>query len=160
MEQDKDSRAENDNSQSSTDEEPSPNQFVSKLKELLQSSFAKFVARKAIFYLVVIFFSVSLVFIVIESMPGDPVDVMISFGNPAPGTDINTLAEIMREYFGRNKPIEERFVIYLENFFSGRLGQSYRFYPVYVWTIIQYYLPYTLSLAIPVLFVKIGRAHV
>lgn len=154
MEQDKDSRAQSDNSQSSTDEEPSPDQFVFKLKELLQSSFAKFVARKAIFYLVVIFFSVSLVFIVIESMPGDPVDVMISFGNPAPGTDINTLAEIMREYFGRNKPIEERFVIYLENFFSGRLGQSYRFYPVYVWTIIQYYLPYTLSLAIPVLFVS------
>ena len=87
-------------------------------------------------------------------MPGDPVDVMISSGNPPPGTDINVLAETMREYFGRNRPIQERFLSYLVNFFTGNLGQSYHFFPVSVWTIIQYYLPYTLSLAIPVLFVS------
>ncbi|MFW9848178.1 MAG: ABC transporter permease [Candidatus Thorarchaeota archaeon] len=134
--------------------ENKPSYFLSKLKELLFSSYSKFVVRKAVFYLVVVFLSVSLVFIVIESMPGDPVDVMISSGNPPPGTDIDALADIMREYFGLNKPIQERFAIYLWNFFIGNLGQSYHFYPVYVSTIIQYYLPFTLSLAIPVLFVS------
>ena len=142
------------NSTPTTDNEPSSGQFLSKLKELLLSSYAKFVLRKAGFYLVVVFFSVSLVFIVIEAMPGDPVAVMIASGNPPPGADINALADIMREYFGLDKPIHERFIIFLGNFFTGNLGQSYHFYPVFASTIIQYYLPYTLSLAIPVLFVS------
>jgi len=137
-----------------TEASPSFSDSLSKLKELLFSSYAKFVVRKAAFYVVVVFFSVSLVFFVIESMPGDPVDVMISSGNPPPGTDIDALADIMREYFGLNKPIQERFMIFIANFFTGNLGQSYHFYPVFVSTIIQYYLPYTLSLALPVLFIS------
>lgn len=125
-----------------------------RLKGLLLSSYAKFVARKAVFYLVVVFFSVTLVFIIIEAMPGDPVEVMLSSGNPAPGADLDALADIMRVYFGLDRPIHERYFVYLGNIFSGNLGQSYHFYPVLATDIIQYYLPYTLSLAIPVLFVS------
>jgi peptide/nickel transport system permease protein len=154
MKRNTDSRANRENITPPTVIRPSYSRFLSKLKELLLSSYAKFVAGKALFYLVVVFFSVTLVFIVIESMPGDPVAVMIASGNPPPGADINALADIMRQYFGLDKPIQERFVIYLGNFFSGNLGQSYHFYPVFTSTIIEYYLPYTLSLAIPVLFVS------
>ena len=154
MSQNTDSQVDEKNSQPSTEIRPSSNQFLSKLKGLFLNSFAKFVARKAIFYLIVVFFSVSLVFIIVESMPGDPVDVMLSSGNPPPGADLDALADIMRVYFGLDKPIQERFVIFLGNFFSGNLGQSYHFYPVFATTLIQYYLPYTLSLAIPVLFVS------
>jgi peptide/nickel transport system permease protein len=143
-----------ENSGTSTVIRPSFSRFLSKLKDLLLNSYTKFVARKAAFYLVVVFFSVSLVFIVIESMPGDPVAVMIASGNPPPGADIDALADIMREYFGLDKPIQERYIIFLGNFFGGNMGQSYHFYPVFVSTIIQYYLPYTLSLAIPVLVVS------
>jgi peptide/nickel transport system permease protein len=154
MEQDSDSGANKEDTTHSTEIESSSSHFLPKLKELLFSSYAKFVARKAVFYLVVVFFSVTLVFVVIESMPGDPVAVMIASGNPPPGADINALADIMRQYFGLDKPIEQRFVIFLGNFFSGNLGQSYHFYPVFASTIIQYYLPYTLSLALPVLFLS------
>jgi peptide/nickel transport system permease protein len=154
MEQNTDQRLDREDSNSPTAETPSSTHFLSKLRELLFSSFAKFVARKAVFYIVVIFFSVSLVFFVIEAMPGDPVAVMLASGNPPPGADINALAEIMREYFGLDKPVLERYVIYLWNFFSGNLGQSYHFFPVDASTIILYYLPYTLSLALPVLFVS------
>jgi peptide/nickel transport system permease protein len=154
MNQNGNSQAEEEDSTPSDETESSSNTTLTKLKELLLSSYSKFVAKKAIFYVVVVFFSVALVFIVIESMPGDPVDVMISSGNPPPGTDINALADIMRAYFGRDKPIQERFLNYLVNFFTGNLGQSYHFFPVHVWTIIQYYLPYTLSLALPVLLVS------
>jgi len=154
MKKNKNSLVNEEDSNPSTDANSSSNKTLVKLKELLLSSYAKFVARKAIFYLVVVFFSVSLVFIVIESMPGDPVDVMISHGNPPPGTDINVLRETMREYFGRNQPIQYRYINYLLNFFTGNLGQSYYFFPVKVWNIIQYYLPYTLALAIPVLSIS------
>jgi len=133
---------------------PSLDHFLLKLKGLLLNSFARFVARKALFYLVVVFFSVTLVFIIIESMPGDPVAVMISSGNPPPGADLNALADIMRAYFGLDRPVLERYFTYLGNIFSGNLGQSFHFYPVFASNIIQYYLPYTLSLAIPVLFVS------
>ncbi|RDE16710.1 MAG: ABC transporter permease [Candidatus Thorarchaeota archaeon] len=154
MKQNSDSQVNGENSRPPTVIRPSFSHLLSRMKRLLLSSYAKFVARKAAFYLVVIFFSVTLVFVVIESMPGDPVAVMIASGNPPPGADLDALADIMREYFGLDKPIQERFVIYLMNFFSGNLGQSYHFYPVFASTIILYYLPYTLSLAIPVLFVS------
>ena len=117
MEQNTDSQDIEENQTSQNDTGSSNNQILPKIKELLLSSYSKFVARKAIFYLVVVFFSVSLVFVVIESMPGDPVDVMISSGNPPPGTDINALADIMRGYFGRNRPIWIRYLSYLGNFF-------------------------------------------
>jgi len=130
------------------------NHFLLKLTGLLHNSFARFVARKALFYLVVVFFSVTLVFIIIESMPGDPVAVMLSSGNPPPGADLDALADIMRAYFGLDRPVLERYFTYLGNIFSGNLGQSFHFYPVFASNIIQYYLPYTLSLAIPVLIVS------
>ncbi|MFW9909109.1 MAG: ABC transporter permease [Candidatus Thorarchaeota archaeon] len=154
MNRDTDSRMNDQDSPSATESGPSSKHIQSKLMDLLQSSYVKFIARKVVFYIVVVFFSVTLVFIVIESMPGDPVAVMIAFGNPPPGADINALADIMRQYFGLDRPVEERFLTFLGNFFSGNFGQSYHFFPVYASTIIQYYLPYTLSLAIPVLFVS------
>jgi peptide/nickel transport system permease protein len=154
MKQNTNPRVNEKNSSPSEVIKPSFNNFLLKLKGLLLSSYAKFVARKAAFYLVVVFFSVTLVFIIVESMPGDPVAVMLSSGNPPPGVDLNALADTMRAYFGLDKPIQERFFIFLGNVFSGNLGQSYHFYPVFASTIIQYYLPYTLSLAIPVLFIS------
>ncbi len=154
MKQDTNSQVDEKTSPPSTVIRPSFSHFLLKLKSLLFNSYAKFVARKAVFYLVVVFFSVSLVFIIVESMPGDPVDVMLSSGNPPPGADLDALADIMREYFGLDRPIQERYVIFLGNFFSGNMGQSYHFYPVFASDIIQYYLPFTLSLAIPVLFVS------
>ncbi len=154
MSQETNTQVDEKNSPPSTVIKPSFSQFLSKLKELLFSSYAKFVARKAIFYLVVIFFSVSLVFIIVESMPGDPVDVMLASGNPPPGADLDALADTMRGYFGLDRPVQERYVIFLGNFFSGDLGQSFHYYPVFASDIIQYYLPFTLSLAIPVVVVS------
>jgi len=154
MKRNTDSQVNKKNSRPPTVIRPSFSHFLLKLRSLLFNSYAKFVARKAVFYLVVVFFSVSLVFIIVESMPGDPVAVMISSGNPPPGADLDALADIMREYFGLDRPVHERFVIFLWNFFSGNLGQSYHFYPVFASNIIQYYLPFTLSLAIPVLFIS------
>ena len=108
MKQNSDSQVNEKNSSPPTPMRLSFSHFLSKLKGLLLSSYAKFVARKAAFYLVVVFFSVTLVFIVIESMPGDPVAVMIASGNPPPGADLDALADIMREYFGLDKPIRSK----------------------------------------------------
>ncbi|MGY5854646.1 MAG: ABC transporter permease [Candidatus Thorarchaeota archaeon] len=154
MTQETNSQVDKEDSNSSELMSLSFSEFLLKLKGLFLNSFAKFVARKAIFYLVVVFFSVTLVFFIIESMPGDPVEVMLSSGNPPPGADLDALADIMREYFGLDRPVHERYISYLVNIFTGNLGQSFHFYPVFASNIIQYYLPYTLSLAIPVLFVS------
>ena len=142
------------NSQSRTEPKHLLGYFLSKSKNFLANSYVRFLVNKIGFYVVVVFFSLALVFIVIESMPGDPVAVMIASGNPPPGADIEVLKAAMRQYFGLDKPILDRFVMYLGNFLTGNMGQSYHFYPVPVSTIILYYLPYTLSLAIPVLLVS------
>ena len=67
MEQNTDSQDIEENQTSQNDTGSSNNQILPKIKELLLSSYSKFVARKAIFYLVVVFFSVSLVFVVTPS---------------------------------------------------------------------------------------------
>ena len=149
-----DTQVDENNSPSSTMTDSSSSHVLSRLRSLLFNSYAKFVGKKVAFYLVVVFFSVTLVFVIIESMPGDPVEVMLSSGNPPPGADLEALADIMRVYFGLDRPVHVRYITYLANIFSGNLGQSYHFYPVFATDIIQYYLPYTLSLALPVLFVS------
>ena len=111
------SKANSTDSNPSEETKPVSNGPLLKLRNLLLSSYAKFVLKKAVFYLVVVFFSVSLVFIIIEAMPGDPVAVMLSSGNPPPGADLDALADIMREYFGLDRPILERYFVYLGNFY-------------------------------------------
>ncbi|RDE13575.1 MAG: hypothetical protein C4K47_06185 [Candidatus Thorarchaeota archaeon] len=149
-----DSSKESENSAPPVEENHSLGGLLSKFGSVLTNSYVRFLARKAGFYLVVVFLSMVLVFFIIESMPGDPVAVMLASGNPPPGVDINVLADKMRDYFGLDKPILDRFFFFLGNFFTWNLGPSYHFYPVQVSTIVLYYLPYTLSLAIPVLFVS------
>ena len=139
MEQDTKTQVDEERATTSDETEPTSSDLIVKLKGLLLSSYSKFVARKAVFYLVVVFFSVSLVFFIIEAMPGDPVEVMLASGNSPPGADLEALAEIMRQYFGLDRPFHERYFTYIGNIFGGNLGQSYHFYPVLATDIIQYY---------------------
>jgi peptide/nickel transport system permease protein len=112
------------------------------------------VAGKLVFYLIVIFFAVTLVFFITVYMPGDPVEVMLARGNYPVGVDIKALENAMRAYFGLDRPLLDRYITYLGGIFTGNLGMSFTNYPVSVATIVLYYLPYTLALAIPVLVVS------
>ncbi len=91
--------------------------------------------------LVILF--LTLVFYAVEVVPGDPSRVLLPrgcFGNPrCPG---NTTAQ-----WGLDKPLFDRYAIFLANILTGNLGVSLSIRPgVPVWTLIASALPPTLVL--------------
>lgn len=127
--------------------------YATVIKRLFTSPYAKFVVKKGLFYIIVTFFAATLVFIVVESMPGDPVTVMLAHGN-SQSTITPQLIAAMEAWFGLDKPLWDRYLIFLWNFITGNFGQSFSSFPVLVSTLILDRLPYTLLLAVPVLIIS------
>jgi peptide/nickel transport system permease protein len=82
-----------------------------------------FLIRRLIESLVVLLLMSAVVYLLIGLMPGDPIDQMIA-GNP----DLTTQdAERLRAHYGLDKPLVERYLIWLGNMAQGDLGWSRNF---------------------------------
>ncbi len=123
------------------------------IKSLFTGPYAKFVAKKGLFYIVVAFFAATLVFVIVEAMPGNPVLVMLAHGNSQSAITPELVAA-MEAWFGLDKLPQERYFTFLGNFIIGDFGRSFYFFPTPVSTKILQVLPYTLALAIPVLVIS------
>ena len=77
-----------------------------------------FLLRRFLLLIPVIFGVVSLVFILIHLIPGDPIDLML--GDSALSADRDAL----REQMGLNRPLGEQYVFYLKGILHGDLGTS------------------------------------
>jgi peptide/nickel transport system permease protein len=90
--------------------------------------------------LLTVFLTVSTVFVLIRLAPGDPA---VSYAGPLATTE--QLAKV-REQFGLDKPVLEQYWIFLQQLFSGNLGQSYSFQAPAMQVVAER-MPYTLTLA-------------
>jgi peptide/nickel transport system permease protein len=128
------------------------------MKGLFTHPFTKFVAKKAVFYVAVTFVAVTLVFFIPRLMPGNPVDQMIhpSSGQQlGGGADYLKLRAALTAYFGLDKPLFDQYISFWGKFLTLNLGPSYPImFPMSVMSIILARLPYTLALALPVLFLS------
>lgn len=126
--------------------------------------FVKFVCKKAIFYLFVLFCAISLVIILPRLMPGNPVDLMIA---PSAGAGIMTgpgaeglitplvrIREAMLAHFGLDKPLHIQYVHAWRRIFQWDFGPSYHRYPIPVGRLISDALPFTLALVVPVALIS------
>ena len=115
--------------------------------------FAKFLIRKAVFYLIVGFIALTFIFLIPRILPGNPIDRMRSPGLTDEGW--KRLRPVLEAYFGLNKTLPEQYVDFWKNLFQGNLGyavmRDYNFQPVA--DVVMRKLPYTLALVIPVLFI-------
>jgi peptide/nickel transport system permease protein len=127
---------------------------IPKLKGLLTNGYTRFIAKKAVFYLVVVFVAISFAFIIPHLMPGDPVDVMLSRGVASAGYNPSVIAAQLRHYFGFDRPLLDQYLSFWGNFFSGDLGPSFSYFPVPALDIVLQRLPFTLMLVIPVLIIS------
>jgi peptide/nickel transport system permease protein len=94
-------------------------------------------AQMAILFVVFL----SLVWLLLQSMPGDIADTLV--GNP----DIPMSARIdLRERLGLDQPLLNQYISYITNFFRGEMGVSFSRYPQEVSTILWNALPRTLVL--------------
>ena len=91
---------------------------------------------------------VSLVFLLIHLVPGDPVQQML--GEGAPAADL----EAARHAYGLDLPLGQQYVNYWKGVLHGNLGTSFRYNQSVTHLLLQRY-PYTLQLTIAALVVAI-----
>jgi ABC-type dipeptide/oligopeptide/nickel transport system permease component len=108
----------------------------------------KYLALRVLYTLPVIWLVVSLVFLLIHLVPGDPILQML--GEGAPVTDV----QAARHAYGLDLPLGRQYLNYWEGVLHGDLGPSLRFNQKVTGLIAQRY-PYTLELTLSALAVAI-----
>ncbi len=108
----------------------------------------KYLALRVLYTLPVIWLVVSLVFLLIHLVPGDPILQML--GEGAPVTDVAAA----RHAYGLDLPLGRQYLNYWEGVLHGDLGPSLRFNQKVTGLIAQRY-PYTMELTLAALAVAI-----
>jgi peptide/nickel transport system permease protein len=107
----------------------------------------RYLIRRIGFYLVALWASVSLNFVIPRLMPGDPAEAFLARLQGAhPIT--NQQLQALRAEFGisTTTPVWQQYFTYLNNLLHGDLGLSSTNYPDNAWTIIAQHLPWTIGL--------------
>jgi ABC-type dipeptide/oligopeptide/nickel transport system permease component len=108
----------------------------------------RYLTQRILYTLPVVWLVVSLVFLLIHLVPGDPVLQML--GEGAPSADI----QAARHTYGLDVPLGEQYLHYWKGVLHGDLGPSLRFNQNVATLIAQRY-PYTLQLTLAALLVAI-----
>jgi ABC-type dipeptide/oligopeptide/nickel transport system permease component len=111
----------------------------------------RYVLHRLLFTLPVIWLVVSIVFLLIHFVPGDPVQQML--GEGAASADI----EATRHAYGLDVPLTQQYLNYWKGVLHGDLGRSLRLNQGVSKLIAQRY-PYTLQLTLASLFVAVVLA--
>ncbi|MCD2491162.1 ABC transporter permease [Lacrimispora sp. NSJ-141] len=99
----------------------------------------KYIVKKICVAFLTIFILVSVVFLMIRLLPGDPFnDVKVP----------KATQEKMRSYYGLDKPLHEQYLTYMNNLLHGNMGYSLRTQNRTVNEIIVKAFPYSLDLGI------------
>ncbi len=99
----------------------------------------------------VVWLVVSLVFLLIHLVPGDPVQAML--GEGATPADIDAL----RHQYGLDQPLWKQYLHYWNGVLHGNLGDSIRLHDSVAHLVTQRY-PYTLALTVAALAIGLGLA--
>jgi len=105
--------------------------------------------RRILLTLPVIWVVVSVVFLLIHLVPGDPIVQML--GEGANTADIAAL----RHAYGFDAPLSHQYIHYWQGIFHGDLGQSLRLHDSVTHLVLQRY-PYTLALTLAALLIGIA----
>lgn len=108
----------------------------------------RYIATRLLYMIPVLWLVVSVVFLLIHLVPGDPIQAML--GEGASSTDI----QAARHAYGLDVPIGQQYVNYWKNVLHGDLGRSLRFDQPVTRIIVQRY-PWTLQLTLASMFVAL-----
>jgi len=107
--------------------------------------------RRILVTLPVLWVVVSVVFLLIHLVPGDPIVQML--GEGATASDIS----VLRHAYGLDAPLGEQYAHYWHGIFRADLGQSLRLHDSVTHLILQRY-PYTLTLTLAALLIGMAIA--
>jgi ABC-type dipeptide/oligopeptide/nickel transport system permease component len=109
------------------------------------------IARRTAITLPVLWVVVTVVFLLIHMVPGDPIVQML--GEGATASDVSTLRHALR----LDLPVHTQYADYCRGLIHGDLGQSLRLHDSVLRLIMQRY-PYTLALTLGALLIGVGLA--
>jgi peptide/nickel transport system permease protein len=110
---------------------------------------AKTVCKRLLLAVVQIFAVATIVFLILQIMPGDPAELMLEANGTIPDREV---VDALRETMGLNKPVLEQYGDWLKNLFKMDFGLSY-YNKVPVSTLVTQRMPNTLELAIVALLI-------
>ena len=108
----------------------------------------RYLLARILYTLPVIWLVVSIVFLLIHLVPGDPIQQMLGEGVPA--TDL----EAVRHTYGLDLPLHQQYISYWKGVLGGNLGTSIR-YGQGVTRLLSQRYPYTLQLTLAALAVAV-----
>ena len=109
---------------------------------------ARYLLTRILYTLPVLWLVVSLVFLLIHLVPGDPIQQML--GEGAPAADL----QAVRHAYGLDLPLTQQYLNYWKGVLRGNLGVSIRYNQGVSKLLVQRY-PYTLQLTVAALLVAI-----
>ncbi len=109
------------------------------------------IARRTLTTLPVLWVVVTVVFLLIHLVPGDPIVQML--GEGATAADVSAL----RHAYGLDAPLVDQYVHYWRGIAHGDLGRSLVFHDSVLKLVLQRY-PYTLALTLGALLIGVGLA--
>ena len=112
--------------------------------------FARYLLARLLRALLTIFCVVSLVFLLVHAIPGDPVQAIL--GDQASPEDRAALRSVLR----LDRPLPEQYVLFLGDLSSGTLGHSFRAQTRSVASLVFDVMPDTLTLAAAAMLIAIG----
>jgi ABC-type dipeptide/oligopeptide/nickel transport system permease component len=113
----------------------------------------RFLLRRAVQALFVIFGVACVTFFVLRLVPGDPARLMVP-----PGSS-EEVVQTIRQQLGTDRPILEQFGIFLSGLVHGDLGRSFRYERPVLDLVIEF-LPATLALGIVTIVLASPRRRV
>jgi len=103
----------------------------------------RFLTRRLIQMFILFIIFLSIVWLLLQLMPGDITDTLIG----DPNIPLSTRLELA-ERLGLDQPVWRQYTTYITNFFQGELGVSFSRYPQDVWNILWEAIPRTLVLVL------------
>lgn len=119
-------------------------------------SLARYLGRRAVWYLGVLVVALVLNFLLPRLIPGNPVDAIIATMSRGGGTTGEQAQQVYENYmreFGLDQPLWGQFLIFVGNLFQGDLGTSFSQYPASVNGLVGQALPWSLVLQIPAIMI-------
>ena len=109
-----------------------------------------YIIRRVMIFLLTIWVSITIIFLVARLAPGDPISAMVAQASASMGVVENADAIIAgwKEYFGLNDPIHIQYVKFLSNLASFQFGPSLIAFPAQVGDLIGRALPWSIGLGL------------
>lgn len=116
-----------------------------------------YIIRRVAIFLVTIWVSITIIFMVARLAPGDPISAMVASASASMGVveNADAIIEGWKEYFGLNDPIHIQYIKFLGNLTTFNFGPSLIAFPAQVGDLIARALPWSIGLGmvtLPLIF--------